>query len=370
METKKYCTFCGAENRQEDLLCSHCQQPLNYEDELLKEFLIERTKDKLKGDLDDSLREIIMNFLKSHLYGIIFTITLVTAISVSSITAAYGITRVTEPPSGSNQPALTPDSVIQDDQTHQKIQMTHEQLEVKAVVDAYFDAARNVHHTDNAAETAASLVHYEEFNFEDIGTTIVPFFEVEEVEHVESIALDYQLLRFNPYDFLYYLTGIYLDAGYEVADVTVVETLTTSSSTTETQFDLTLAKIDGKWMICQVCNGSQDTKSLTFFEEILWAQTTQTLQGSKEYYLSDEYGYTSSEDIKDTVELNSNFEIVWYEQLGQMYPTQISDMLLKDGYRIAQITLIDSSSSKEYILTFVNAAGAWYAAEIVEKAGE
>ena len=45
MEKKKYCTFCGAENKAEDLLCYRCQENLNAEDELLKDFLIERTKD-------------------------------------------------------------------------------------------------------------------------------------------------------------------------------------------------------------------------------------------------------------------------------------------------------------------------------------
>ena len=35
----KYCTFCGAENRAEDLLCHRCQENLNAEDELTQRIL-------------------------------------------------------------------------------------------------------------------------------------------------------------------------------------------------------------------------------------------------------------------------------------------------------------------------------------------
>ena len=49
MEKKKYCTFCGAENKAEDLLCYRCQENLNAEDELLKDFLM------LKQELSNGL---------------------------------------------------------------------------------------------------------------------------------------------------------------------------------------------------------------------------------------------------------------------------------------------------------------------------
>ena len=371
MEKKKYCTFCGAENKAEDLLCYRCQENLNAEDELLKDFLIERTKDKLKGNLDDSLRDIIMNFLKSHLYGMVFTISLVAAISVNAI-AGTGIPRVTQRPDVSDVPVVNNQVAADDpinDKQEQKIPMSVEQLEVIKVVDAYFETARNIQNSNHVDEELASLIHYEDLDA-GVGSPIIPSFDVEEKENVQSIMLDYQLLRMNPDYYLYYLTSIYLDAGYTVADITVVETLTANSVTTQTQFDVLAVNFDGQWRICQVCDVTEDYKSLYFYNELIWNVVNKTLTGSKDYLLPQQYGYVSDADIKDHFDLSAVYEYTWYEELGQCFNTEISTMLVEDGYRIAQMVLTDSASQKQFIMTLVNAAGDWYVAEIVEKAGE
>ena len=53
--------------------------------------------------------------------------------------------------------------------------------------------------------------------------------------------------------------------------------------------------------------------------------------------------------------------------LGQTVSTEVSDQLTADGYRIAQVNLIHRDLGKKYVMTFANAAGQWYVAEVVEK---
>ena len=43
-------------------------------DNLLITFLVDHTKDKLKGDIEDGLFEALINFLLSHLYSMIIVV--------------------------------------------------------------------------------------------------------------------------------------------------------------------------------------------------------------------------------------------------------------------------------------------------------
>lgn len=364
MEKKKYCTFCGAENKAEDLLCYRCQENLNAEDELLKDFLIERTKDKLKGNLDDSLRDIIMNFLKSHLYGMVFTISLVAAISINVI-AGTGVPRVTQRPDFSSGPVIQDQTndEHQNEVVNQEMHMTDAQLEVKEIVDLYFETARN----EARASEAEALIHYEEFDDPDIKYHFIPSFDVSEVDNLESIKLDYHLLRVDPEWISYSSSTNQRNAGYSVSEVTLVETLVANGTTTETMFDICLVHRDYNWRILQVTDVSDDPKSLRYYDDLLWEMMYETLSGLKIYFLPEEFGYSSEKDIKDTMELGIEFEIEWFENLGQTVSTEVSDQLTADGYRIAQVNLIHRDLGKEYVMTFANAAGQWYVAEVVEK---
>lgn len=364
MGKKKYCTFCGAENRAEDLLCHRCQENLNAEDELLKDFLLDHTKDKLKGNLDDSLRELIMNFLKSHLYGMVFTITLVAAVSVNVI-AGGGIQRVSQRPDFLDEPGIY-DEV--NDKQHNEfmnpdIYMSDAQLEVKEIVDLYFETARNA---SRVAESEA-LIHYEEFEDPHLKFHFVPSFDVVEMNNLESLELDYHLLKVDPEWISYSSSTNQRNAGYPVSEVTLVETLVANGMTTETMFDICLVYRDDNWRILQVADVSDDPKSLRYYDELLWDMMYETLSGLKIYFLPEEFGYTSEKDIKDTMNLGVSFEIVWFENLGQNESTEISDQLVGDGYRIAQVNLIHHENEKEYVMTFANLAGQWYVAEVVQK---
>ena len=82
METnqKIYCTRCGQEHEHTDQYCGNCGYFLHDKDHLLREYLINHTKAKLQGSVEDKIFETIKNFLLSHLYGMVMTVTLAAAL--------------------------------------------------------------------------------------------------------------------------------------------------------------------------------------------------------------------------------------------------------------------------------------------------
>ena len=77
MSDVKFCTYCGADMPLDSDKCPKCGEVQQEKENLLKDYLWEHTKDKIKGDIDDSLFEIIKNWLFSHLYGVILLLTVV-----------------------------------------------------------------------------------------------------------------------------------------------------------------------------------------------------------------------------------------------------------------------------------------------------
>ncbi len=87
MNEKKYCIFCGAENTADADTCCVCGRTMNPEEHLLKEYLYRKTKGKLQGKAEDSFLSVLKNWILSHLYGLVVTISLVT-LAVISVSAA------------------------------------------------------------------------------------------------------------------------------------------------------------------------------------------------------------------------------------------------------------------------------------------
>ena len=67
----QFCPWCGESHPADAATCPHCGKPLPAKDHLFRRFLIDHTKDKLKGDIEDSLFEAIKNYLLSHLYAMV-----------------------------------------------------------------------------------------------------------------------------------------------------------------------------------------------------------------------------------------------------------------------------------------------------------
>ena len=108
MEKMTYCVWCGSENPADGVKCQKCGKALAAKENLLVSFLMEHTKDKLKGDIEDGIFDALKNFLLSHLYSMIiavaFVVTAVAALTLPSpgahiqpVVAAPEAQQVTEP---------------------------------------------------------------------------------------------------------------------------------------------------------------------------------------------------------------------------------------------------------------------------------
>ena len=88
MENVTYCVWCGSENPADGVKCQKCGKALAAKENLLVSFLVEHTKDKLKGDIEDGIFDALKNFLLSHLYSVIiavaFVVTAVAALTLPS----------------------------------------------------------------------------------------------------------------------------------------------------------------------------------------------------------------------------------------------------------------------------------------------
>ena len=78
-----YCVWCGCKHVKKAEKCMVCGKKLDPKERLLVDFLVEHTKDKFKGDLEDSLYEAIKNYLLSHLYSVVVGIALVGAVTAA-----------------------------------------------------------------------------------------------------------------------------------------------------------------------------------------------------------------------------------------------------------------------------------------------
>ncbi|MGM9941474.1 MAG: hypothetical protein ACI32N_05730 [Bulleidia sp.] len=85
-DRKIYCIHCGCAHSEEKTVCEKCGKSLIPKETILQDYLISHTKDKVKGDIEDSIYDTIFNYLKCHLYGMFITIE-VAAVAVTAITA-------------------------------------------------------------------------------------------------------------------------------------------------------------------------------------------------------------------------------------------------------------------------------------------
>ena len=138
---KKYCIHCGAEiilqaasettsaSSAHKAVCPSCGKDPAPGEHLFREFLLEHTKDKLKGEIDDRLYNIIKNWLLSHLYGFVMSIAVIAAavITVNAVTIHHGVRKFNAEPtsvseaksSGQSGEALPADTADTDVSAHE-----------------------------------------------------------------------------------------------------------------------------------------------------------------------------------------------------------------------------------------------------------
>ena len=86
---KIYCVYCGTENDAALEKCTKCKKELYPKNHLFKDFLYEHIRDDLKDKVQDNIFSYLKNYIISHLYGVVMTVSvLFTGVAlVTSLTA-------------------------------------------------------------------------------------------------------------------------------------------------------------------------------------------------------------------------------------------------------------------------------------------
>lgn len=99
---KIYCAYCGTQNKIEKTKCKRCQKKLNLQNHPWKDYFHNHIKDDLKNKTTDQITSLLINYIKSNFYGVIFSITII-ATTITTVTTIInenqnGIVKVTEKP--------------------------------------------------------------------------------------------------------------------------------------------------------------------------------------------------------------------------------------------------------------------------------
>lgn len=76
-KNKIYCVYCGRENVLEDKKCNKCRKKLNPKNRPFRDYMVDKLKGKVSGDIQDNIFSFILEFIKSHLYGFMLTCSIV-----------------------------------------------------------------------------------------------------------------------------------------------------------------------------------------------------------------------------------------------------------------------------------------------------
>ena len=80
-KNKIYCVYCGIENNLEGKKCSKCKKQLDPKNTPFKDYLIDKVKDKVSGDIQENMFNLIIEYIKNHLYGFVLTCSIVFAVT-------------------------------------------------------------------------------------------------------------------------------------------------------------------------------------------------------------------------------------------------------------------------------------------------
>lgn len=100
-KNKIYCVYCGCQNPIKTEKCSKCHKKLNPKENNFQEYLKSKGKDKIKDTVQDSFLSIVINFIKSHLYGVILTCSVIISsvfVVITEVVNHVDITKVESKP--------------------------------------------------------------------------------------------------------------------------------------------------------------------------------------------------------------------------------------------------------------------------------
>lgn len=102
-KNKIYCTKCGTENNINNTDCIKCHEVLNKKHHPLLEYMKSKIKGKFKDKVEDKAFSIIINYIKSNLYGFILSISILASLTSVVVNVVLNnntndIQKVTEKP--------------------------------------------------------------------------------------------------------------------------------------------------------------------------------------------------------------------------------------------------------------------------------
>lgn len=84
-KNKIYCIYCGKNNDADADKCKACGKKLNEKEHELLDFVIDETKEQIKGNLFDKIIAFFKSLITKYLYGTVLTVSVVTFITSSVI---------------------------------------------------------------------------------------------------------------------------------------------------------------------------------------------------------------------------------------------------------------------------------------------
>lgn len=240
---KKYCIYCGKEHDISETICCQCSKKLDPEENLLKDYLLAKTKDKLKGTVEDNLFELIKNFLLSHLYGVIVTISVV-FVTMSSVSVVH----VPQPQNVDTPPSNDPVVEERDEITEEEKALQDFVQDYSFCFDSDFDLNPHLATQAKSFELPASYGYdgsFEMFDIqytEDTSITYGGLFEIVEIDPDEpATKLGRQLVS----------------DGIRIAECTIkknenhLDENGNSYIAAAVHYHITLACMDGQWFIAE-----------------------------------------------------------------------------------------------------------------------
>lgn len=117
---KIYCVYCGTENVLENKKCKKCKKQLNPKNRPFRDYMVDKLKDKVDGDIQENIFSLITKFIQNHLYGTVLTCSVVFTVAsavISPFNSSNNFARVEERPNIVSQikyngGGLTPEEIV------------------------------------------------------------------------------------------------------------------------------------------------------------------------------------------------------------------------------------------------------------------
>ena len=83
-----YCSECGSANKKSAVVCENCESKINRGHSAFFYYLKSHIKDELKDRAVDKIYSVIKNYLLSHIYGTVLTVSVIT-VAASAVAVNY-----------------------------------------------------------------------------------------------------------------------------------------------------------------------------------------------------------------------------------------------------------------------------------------